>query len=284
MSVTQTPENDSQVTRPSAVETYAPLLGRTQGLRGSSEIMAGARAELAPSPITTALSSLGGRVTARTVINLGLHKSAVNFFAARMAVFTEIILKLLRDKPQPLMVDLASGYSPLGFQIAQELPHAQVKEIDLAQVQQEKRKRLQKGRVEMPPNLELVDTNLGEQPLHHVLRGHPADVISYTGIYFTPQEQVMVARYLRDNLSTDGACVCITQWKEGQRQIREATRFFRSQTGETPGIWEHETAAAKIFRDAGFSSVQVIFPSQIGEKLGATLPIMDVELIVVARN
>jgi O-methyltransferase involved in polyketide biosynthesis len=279
MSATQTSDTGQQS------GSFNPLLvGRTQGLRGSSEIMAGARAELSPTPITLALSSLGGRVTARTVINLGLNRSAVNYFAARMTVMTELIVKLFQDKAEPLMVDLASGFSPLGWMVAQELPNAQVVEIDLPHVLQEKRKRLQKAHVEIPKNLELIEGNLGEHPLHHVLHGREADVISYTGVYFTEQEQATVARYLRENLAPNGVCVCNTQWKEGQRQIREASRFFRSQTGETPGVWENERAAAKIFTEAGFSDVKVVHPSEIGEKIGATLPIMDVELIVVARK
>jgi O-methyltransferase involved in polyketide biosynthesis len=265
--------------------SFNPLLvGRTQGLRGSSEIMAGARAELSPSPITLALSSLGGRVTARTVMNLGLNKSAVNYFAARMAVMTDLVVRLLKEKSEPVMVDLASGFSPLGWQVAQELPNAQVIEIDLPNVLQEKRKRLQKAHIEIPSNLELLEANLGEHELHHVLHGREATVIAYTGIYFTPQEQVTVARYLRENLAPNGFCVCNTQWKEGQRQIREATRFFRSQTGETPGVWESQQAAAKVFTDAEFSDVNVLYPSQLGERIGATLPIMDVELIVVAKK
>jgi O-methyltransferase involved in polyketide biosynthesis len=273
MSTTQTPNHAD-----------ALLLGQTQGLRGSSEIMAGARAELTPTPLTMALSSLGGRVTARTVINLGLQKSAVNFFAARMTVLTEIIVGLLQHKPQPLMVDLASGYSPLGIQVALELPHAQVIELDLPHVLQEKRKRLQKGRMELPSNIDLHAANLGEIALHDVLEGHKANIICYTGIYFTPGDQIKIARYLMENLTPDGVCVCITQSKDGLRQIREATRFFRNQTGETPGIWENEDAAQKIFMDAGFKDVDVIHTSEAGAKIGATLPIMDVELIVVARK
>ncbi|NWF69871.1 MAG: class I SAM-dependent methyltransferase [Chloroflexi bacterium] len=265
-------------------DAFALLLGRTQGVRGSSEIMAGARADLTPSPFTLALSSLGGRITARTIMNMAMSKAAIHYLAARIPSLEEIVRRALNARESALLVDLAAGFSPLGLQIADEMPQVQVLEIDLPAVLQEKRKRLQKGRhLTIPPNIEWLEANLGTQEFHGLLEGRRPDVITYSAVYFTLPEQVRVARYLRDQLQRGGALVCMSMWVEGLRQVREANRFFRNQTSETPGVWESPEAAQQIFASAGFASVEVFKPSEIGEKLGLHQPIMDVELIALAQ-
>lgn len=259
------------------------MLGRTQETRGS-ELQAGARAELTPTPVTLALASLRGRAVAQTMIWLSPEKASTNYTAARVPILTELMVRAVPNVPAPILVDPSTGFSPLSLSVAERVPHATVIEIDRAEVIRSRQHRLRRGGISLPPNLETVVADLGVTPLPDALGGRTADVIKFHGAYLTPAESRRTIGYLHSILSAEGAIAARFPLKSGVERTSTATRFFKQQVGDLPGMVDDVNVLRHYFLDTGFREVEVIFPSQIVPQIGLATPVWDVEVAVIARK
>lgn len=258
------------------------ILGQTQEQRGS-EFQAGARAELTPSPLTLALSSIRGRFMAQAMIFMVPDKRAHRFIAARSPMLKAAILRAMPQKPRPILATVAVGFSPVTILIAQERPDIRVIEIDTPEVIKKRKTRLrQVPDIIIPDNLETHKAELSITPLTDILGDLRPDVMDITGGYFTHAELTQVTRYLASVMSDEGACVCYLPWFDGIEQVKGAARFFKSQIGDYPGVVGSEETARRIFLGAGYQTAEVLFPSRYGVELGLETPIMDIEILVIA--
>lgn len=261
----------------------ALVLGRTQETRGS-EIQAGARAELTPNPVTLALASLRGRAVAQTMIWLAPDQGILNYTAARIPILAALMLRAIPPVPHPLLIDTSAGFSPMSLMVAEGAPHAHVIEIDRAEVIRSRQHRLRKAKITLPPNLETISADLGQTSLPEVLGGRVADVIDFTGAYFSPAQLRRTAAYLHSILSEQGTVLSCYPYRPAMEYATTATRFFKQQVGDLPGGVDDVTALKHYFLDAGYRDVEIYFPSQLAPELGLRTPILDMEISVIARK
>lgn len=278
--MTETHDQPILLKRASSHESF--ILGQTQEQKGS-EFQSGARAELTPSPLTLALSSIRGRFMAQTMIFMVPDKRAHRFIAARSPMLKSAILRALPQKSQPILATVAVGFSPVTILVAQERPDVRVIEVDTPEVIKKRKTRLRHApEIIIPDTIETYKADLATVPLTEILGDIRPDVMDITGGYFTHAELTQIARYFANVMSDEGACVCYLPWFDGLEQIRGAARFFKSQIGDYPGVVSNVNTAKKIFMDAGYQTVEILFPSQYGAELGLETPMMDIEILVIA--
>ncbi|MFN8374764.1 MAG: hypothetical protein U0694_18030 [Anaerolineae bacterium] len=267
------------------ISPSALIIKRTQEQRGS-ELQAGARAELAPSSLNMALSSLAGRLSARTMIKLFGVPAALNFITARIDLLAAVMKRSVPPMIfSPLLVDLNAGFSPLGLALARDLPSARVIELDTPEVIHERERRLRRARaVALPPNLATIAVDLEQTPLIRALLGQRADVMTLTGGYMTHDELLQVVTYLMGVLTPTGSLVVYLPWQEGIARMRYGVRLFKRQVGELPGAFEHADQIQALFRRAGYSQVTLHYPNQLATALGLPTPLLDLEVLVQARR
>lgn len=275
---------------PTALPSLDTLgLGRTAGQRGA-EIMAGVRAETMPSPVTIALSRTSGRVAVRLMRAITRNRSqgVLNFLPIRTGGITELIKEAVQTMTEKLfLVDIAAGFSPRGIELAQAFPDADVLEIDLPDVIQEKRKRLEKARnVLIPANLEWRAADMGITPLAEVLQNRRAQAISAEGLtpYFPPDQIVRIIRQIHDNLIPGGVFACDMAWKEGIRQTQEVASFLSRQAGVFVGAMTDQQQVYSIFQQANYDQVRVYLPSEVAQKFRLPQPVSDLQFLVTARR
>lgn len=263
------------------------ILGQTQE-QGGSELQAGARAILSDDPLLEALSTLRGRIVAQTALSISNHAGSRNFTAGRLRFLQTVIEDAVAGRDNPVIVMPLCGYSPLGVWLGESLPEAIIYEIDRPDVMRKRQHRLKRANITLPPNLITQTATLIDTPLPEIIKPHVADVIDFTGAYYKPDEITTVARYIYEVLSDDGVCVCYLPWLPSLEEIQANMRFFKNQVGETPGTISDIESPKKWFKAAGYDDVKVIFPStitpRITDRFNLKLPIMDVEVLVVARK
>lgn len=267
------------------------LLGTVQGKsKLGSELFAGLRAELAPTPINTALSSFGGRMGSRVIMSLIRDKITVNYQKHRIDIVAAAVERAMPPgKEKVTLVDAPCSYSPLGITLALRHPHATVIEMDLPDIIQDKRNRLQRARdVVTPANLSFIPADFRKTPIDQVLaaNGHPViDVISFLSSSFSTDELVRLARYIRGFLSDRGAVMCFSPWKAAVQHEREANSLVRRQSQtEWKAVFEDKELPVQLFKEAGYSDVKVYHPSDLRHGLNITGDILDAELFIVARR
>ena len=284
-----TPSESEQQASPTALPSSDQLgLGRTSGQRGA-EILAGLRAELIPSPTTKALARFSGQLVARLMIQVMGRGNVpgMNYIAVRTSSLAALIKEFIADQKDVLLVEIAAGFSPRGLELALALPQAQVIEIDLPDVVQEKRKRLEKGRdVTIPPNLSWREADMGVVSLKEVLEGKVANVITAEGLmpYFPHEQQVRIAQQVYENLTPRGLFLADMTWHEGVQKAEEGTRFFSRQAGKVLGTVKTKEEAATIFTEAGYQNVDVHLPSELAERYNLLTPVLDFQLLVAAQK
>jgi O-methyltransferase involved in polyketide biosynthesis len=263
-------------------------LGRTSGQR-TAEIFAGLRAELLPSPVTTALSQTSGRVIARLMTKLA-KPELFNFVPVRLGGFTKLIEQTLpRDGGTALFVDLAAGFSPRGLQLAQAFPYLDVIEVDLPDVIEEKQKRLQRiPNFQLPLNLSWRAADLGKTPLSEVLEGQLANIVSAEGLlpYFSFPDITRIARQVQDSLKPGGTFFADIGYltSEGQRQARGVMQVFRRQTRTTPGTVNNEETARQLFVDAQYKHITIYKMPEIAEMFQLPTPAPDMLFFIAATK
>ncbi|MCC7446973.1 MAG: class I SAM-dependent methyltransferase [Anaerolineae bacterium] len=262
-------------------------LGRTGGQRGA-EILAGLRAELIASPESKALCRASGRVIARMVLSMARNPAQVNFVAGRPAAFGVVIgRELAQNKPEPVLVEIAAGFSPRGLELARKNPGLRVIEIDLPGVIEEKRNRLRQARFDIPRNITWKSADLGVTPLFDVLKGDRADVVAAEGLtaYFRPAEVTRMAAEIRLSLKAGGIYMCDVNWQEGHKTFTPGlSRFFKREAGEFLCMTETKEAACNLLVEAGYKAVTAYLPSALTADLPEVpKPVHDFSLVIVSR-
>jgi O-methyltransferase involved in polyketide biosynthesis len=271
----------------SADETTA--LGRTPQQR-AAELFAGIRAEIMPSPLTKALSRAIGRTTARIMISVfGKEwQEGLNFPVVRTAGLAKLIYDALSTKKEKVyFVELGAGFSPRGVELALALPHAEVIEIDLPDIVQEKRFRVSRiAGISPPPNLHWQAADLAVTSLTEILDGQRVDAIVAEGFlfYFPRSHQVRICQQVCDNLVEGGLFAADLTWHEGLNMAQGAAQYFSQRAGRYVGTVASKEQAESIFREAGFSEVNVYLPSEVAEKYDLPRPVFNAELLVVGKK
>jgi O-methyltransferase involved in polyketide biosynthesis len=285
MSDVQLPPHRSHTAVPS---TDQLSIGKSAGQR-SAEIVAGVRAELTPSPVTTALSRLGGRVAARIFMALAgrSQRAGFNFLIARTQGMTELTREFLKTRESKgIMVEVGAGFSPRGIELAQSMPNLEVIEIDLPDVIQEKQKRLKKiQNFTLPSNLTFIEADLGIIPLATVLKNREVDVIAAEGLlpYFTHEQQILITHRFLNSLKPDGALVCDYVPDKSMQEGGETAKWFQRQAGRWIGKVEDAAEATTLLTKAGFERISMSLPSELAKRF-PSLPssVGDYELIAIA--
>jgi O-methyltransferase involved in polyketide biosynthesis len=263
-------------------------LGRTSGQR-TAEIFAGLRAELLPSPLTAALSRTSGRIAARLLMRLA-KPELFNFVSIRLNGFTALVQQALpQNTVDATLVDLAAGFSPRGWQIAQAMPYLQVIEIDLPDVIAEKQKRLrQLSRVHAPLNLSWIAADLSKKSLSEVLGSQQVDVVAAEGLlpYFSLPDVTRIARNIYHILKPGGVFMADLGYltPENTRQASKAIKFFNQQTKTRPGTVSSQDTARQLFFDAGYQQVALYTMPEIADLFNLQKPAPDVLYFMVASK
>ncbi len=264
-------------------------LGSTSGQRGA-EMVAGLRAELAPSHETRALTGFAGRMMAALMMRLVKNEAGMNYIVVRTGAMAELVRKVARERTGEdiTLVEIGAGFSPSGVQLAKSLPNAKVIEIDLPDVVSTKKQRLARSRnLQIPPNLSWRGADLGTKPLYEVLEGQKVDVVVAEGLnpYFKPEDITIIARNILKCLKPGGAYICDIAWEEGRRQAQQqASSLFSRQAGAFLGIAKDEQEAMKWIVDAGYEDVKTYLGSHMAEELKLPTPVMDFSVLVVGRK
>ncbi|GAB4275298.1 MAG: hypothetical protein Kow0080_24580 [Candidatus Promineifilaceae bacterium] len=264
-------------------------LGRTPGQRGA-EVIAGLRAQLIPSPVTKTLSTFTGRMFAQILMGME-NRAAVNFVIARYLGFKEFVRQALEALTAVTnnitVVDLAAGFNPRNFDLAQEWPNVTFIEIDLPDVVAEKEKRLQKAySLVLPSNIQWLSADLGVDPLHKILENQQVHVVTAEGLnaYFTPAEVTQIAANIRPNLVPGGWYVSDIPWKTGMDKIAESARFFSRQAGEFKCILNDKEEAAALMQNAGYDPVDVMHFSELPFRADIPEELIEFAFLVRAQK
>lgn len=256
-------------------------LGHTQKQSGSI-LQAGARALVTPTPITQALSSMQGRMMARTVMAMGVDEALFTYMGFRPYAINEVIKRELPSNVEaPLLVDPASGFSPQFYWLAQALSHIHCIEMDLPKNMQTKRKNLQD--FDLPSNLELVEADLTTQSLHEVLGERKAHVLITLAAYVKSSSFVDLLRYLHQMMAEEGFIVASFPYAPGFDNLMHTLSIFRRLVTKPIGIVQHEDDIMRIFEQANYSKVSLYKLSDLAEEMGKPKP-ADVEIIAIARR
>lgn len=266
-------------------------LGHTPSTR-SAELVAGARAVLLKTDETMALSKMAGRLVSQILSDIDRKANILWFFPARMMALETLTARHIpADKPDLLLVDLAAGFSPRGLHLAQNYPQAQVIEIDLPEVVAEKKKRLERGKIAIPPNLSWIGADLGTTNLDDALEGRKAQLITSEGLtlYLTPAETSRLFQQASDSLAPGGVFMAeiYSRVKLQQLQknpnVRTVASFIFRIVGSVPGMLESSNTAIELLKEAGFDTITEHSVTALMDEIGKPRP-LDVISIMMAHK
>lgn len=259
------------------------VLGYNQQQRGS-ELQAGARAQLIPSPLTHALSSLQGRMAARTMnmLFVGHLINVLNYAGFRPYAMMEAVRIALRglNEPRPLVVDPMAGYSPQFIWLAEEMPDVEFLEIDHPDVINDKRERL-KG-FDLPPNFRMQGADLSKYALHDVLARRPSVVLAL-GTYVSHADYQQLLGYLKHVLVDEGRVIGAFPYARGIENLQTNSRIFARFAGNPVGMAEDKRQVAEIFQNSGYQVNVVYHFAEMAKQLNKPEP-ADIELLAIATN
>ena len=257
------------------------VLGHTQK-QGGSHLQAGVRALHSSSKLTQALSTLRGRMAARTMMAMGVDQKLLNYASFRPYAMAEIIKRHLpADVAFPTVVDPAGGYSPQSLWLAESMPNVECIEIDTVTNVQGKRSCL--NGFKLPKNFKMVPADLEIIPLHYVLQRHTINVIVALAAYVESRHFVQLLKYLRQIMPEDGVIVAPFPYAPGIENLARNSLLFRKLAGVPLGMVQSELHIGGMFTQAGFSSIQFYKLSELAGELGKPVP-SDVEIIAVATR
>jgi hypothetical protein len=256
------------------------MLGQQQ--RGS-ELQAGARAQLIPSPLTHALSSFQGRIAARTLNMLFVGKlvSVLNYAGIRPYAMMEGVRIALSDlhEVRPLVVDPIAGFSPQFIWLAEAMPDVDFLEIDHPAVIQDKCERLKE--FILPPNFRMQGADLSKDALHEVLERRAA-VILALGTYLSHVDYCRLLNYLKGVLIDGGKVVGAFPYARGIENLQANSPLFARFAGAPAGIVENEQQIVEIFESCGYRINALHHFVEIAKRLRKPQP-ADIELLAVAQ-
>jgi O-methyltransferase involved in polyketide biosynthesis len=262
-------------------------MGRTAGQR-TAEVFAGLRAELTRTPEANALARISGHVTARMIKSIGSQK-VLNFVPVRDGSFAGLIKQTIGTQiAGKVLVEVAAGFSPRGIQLAKEMPALQVIEIDLPDVVHEKRKRLERGHIAIPPNITWKAADLGLQSLSEILDNQRVDIITAEGLmpYFSFEDITRIARQMYTSLKSGGVFIADLGFTDAQgaQEAGKLVQLFRRYTRVSPGVVTDEETAYRLFRDAGYEWVDLYRMPQTAKMFNLPQPVSDVLFIMMAKR
>lgn len=266
-------------------------LGPTPAQR-SAEVIAGLRATIVQDNETKALASIRGKIVAQMFVSL-TNKQIVRYVPARMWCVTQAARHIIAGKGDHFtLVEVAVGFSPRTLHLAREYPNAEIIEIDLPHVIEERQNRLRKGHVDVPDNVKQMKADLGSTPLADVLGETRADIITAEGLtqYFEPEENVLLFRNLRQALKPDGAFVTEIYYKSKmQRMLHDkstgaAGSLFMRQVGNAPGLVKDDDELRQWLDDAGYGKTQQYSAEELLAPLGEDKPLLDIQTYIIAWN
>ncbi len=265
-------------------------LGHTPSTR-SAELVAGARAVLMSNAEHNALSKISGRITASVISRIDGNTNVLWFFPARMIALETLTQRFApADKPDLLLVDLASGFSPRGLHMAEQFPNATVIEIDLPDVVAEKKSRLTKGRIAVPDNLNWLEADLGKTDLSEVLDGRQADLITSEGLtlYLTQHENQRFFKQVATCLAPGGTFLVDIYFKDKIQHVRRsphtnnAASLILRMVGAVPGLMPDKATAESYFTEAGLTQVQEFPLAAMMEELNHPKPLDVISIMAGA--
>lgn len=261
------------------------IMGQAQAQRGS-ELQAGARAEAIPSPLTHALSSVSGRVSAQLFRTLGFRQDAFNFIGARIRVLGYLMQTHLSSHvPHPILVDPVAGFSTLGYDNATAIPHGEHIDLGHAETIQELERRLARAKdVVLPANYKRVVVNYLYTTLTQAVGNRPIDVVSANCAYFMRFHNFKQLFYLNSTLRPGGICVAAFPSQPALIEFQSSIRFFNSQVGQLHGAVTTDSEMINLMTDAGYVDVKIYRASELASEIGLQTPIMDLELFAVGRK
>jgi len=256
------------------------VLGQTQEER-SSELMAGARAMVLPSPLNYALSSIRGRTMARLYLNMPGGQDLQRYVQFRNSAQIEIFRRgIPAGCEQPRLLEPYVGFGILSLSLAETFPQATVFELDRPDTIAERQRRL--SGMQKPTNVRTLSANLDQRPLHELLGGEPMHVILSNGLFLTSEEYTQALRYLRTLLAPDGAIFAILPWAAGTEQ-NVWGRMYKMQISKYPGAIRSRDQFIQILNRAGFYDVQLFDIRELGQEIGCP-HVANFEIWALARQ
>jgi hypothetical protein len=263
--------------------TGAWVLGHNQR-EGASEMYAGARAQLMPSRLTDSLSTLNGRIAARTMLLIAntLDGKVANYAAFRSEGMMEAVRRVLRrvPTPSPVVVNPQSGYSATSIWLGQELAHVHFIDIDSPEVIADKQKRL--IGYTLPDNLLYKGVDLSTTPLHEALRGLRPDIVETIAAFCSPDDFAHLLRYLRHVMVDGGWVIAAFPYAPGIENLSRNLTLFQRFAGKPRGIVDKLDNIHRIMDVAGYRHVEILKLSEMAEELGKPVP-ADIEVIAIAQ-
>jgi hypothetical protein len=263
--------------------TGAWVLGHNQR-ESASEMFAGARAQLLPSRLTEALSTLNGRIAARTMLLLAntLDDRVAHYAAFRSQGLMEATRRVLQRVPtlSPVVVNPHAGYSPAFIWLAEEMPHVYFIDIDTPETTQDKQARL--SWYTLPENLLLKGVDLSTTPLHEALRGFRPDIVVALGAFCSPDDFAHLLRYLRHVLVEGGWVIAPFPYAPGIENLARNLSLFQRFAHKPRGMVEHEDYIQRIMEVAGYHNIEILKLSQLAHDLKHPIP-ADIEVIAIAQ-
>lgn len=259
------------------------VLGHNQQRQGS-ELHAGARAQMIPSPVTHALSTMRGRVSARALTTLfyGRTTGMLNYIALRPFAMMEAVRMALANypDPHPLVLDPQAGYSPQLIWQAAEMPEVEFLEIDLPYIIKDRQERL--SGIPLPPNYQMLAADLSQTPLHEVLEGKRPAVIMVPGSYVSHADYRELLAYLRHIIAMNGSLISTFADARGIENLKANSALFARFAGEPIGMIHNENDLRAIFDQANYQINQICTFSELARKLKKPLP-ADIEILVISQ-
>ncbi|MGB7341114.1 MAG: hypothetical protein WBC91_19615 [Phototrophicaceae bacterium] len=263
--------------------TGAWVLGHNQTQAASSHLQAGARSELIPSPITKALSTFGGRIAAQTMQYMfkGNVQSLLNYAAFRPYAMMEAIRQALGDnKDGKIVLDPASGFSPIYYWLANEMPETTFIEIDTPKMIADKKSALSK--FHRPKNLSLRPANLSDVHLHS-LSDNRVDVLVVTGAFVSHVDYRDMLKYVTSIVKDDGYIIAPFPYTVGIENFMENAAVFGRIVTAPIGAISTPDELSLIFNASDFTVTHTLKLSELAERYHKPRP-MDVELIAIAQK
>jgi O-methyltransferase involved in polyketide biosynthesis len=239
------------------------------------------------------MTRAAGRVIGGMLLRLARgDQDKINVVIARPEVFRYLVTQALQSKTDAHYVELASGFMPRPWQMAQEFPQLRVTEIDLPEVIAEKQKRFEKAKLPLPPNLRMLSADLGVKALAAILGGEKADVIAAEGLlgYFPLDQVKHIASGVRQSLKEGGVFIADIATKEtiealNQGKGRQALAIFRRNAGSWLGVLNDLAHAQEFFKALGYTHVETHTLPELAEHLpNLPKPVANATLLIVARN
>jgi len=258
------------------------VLAQNQKHRGS-ELHAGARAELLPSPLTRSLATWRGQLMARTMRLMGVEHGILNYAAFRPYAIMEIIRQYVAKIPakNPVVLDPAAGYGPEHLWLAEELPAVQFIELDHPDVIADKEKRL--NRYPIPANLRLIGADLSEQSLDIALGNICPDIVIVIAAYVSTADYMNLLRYLPQIMRPNGWVIAPFPYKPGIDNLFVNRLTFQDLVKVGPvGMVDSEAAIHDIMAEVNYRHTQIFTLSTLARQMGKPIP-SNVEIMAVAQ-